>query len=94
MDVHAVGVGMAHQIPPATAVLCHDEASIRQPLGLKHGDPLGLGWFSARDPTASLDGARGRQSRQDELGAIPGHGGLLPLHPSQLGSVGTQYLKQ
>ena len=74
-----------HQVPPAAAVLGHQQHSAGKPLRLEHRDPCPTG-----NGLRSSEGSGGIEGGAEELAAVPGHGRLLPFHPRQLPTIGTQ----
>ena len=53
---------------------------------LKHRAALGIRRRGASDGTSGSEASIGLDLGQPELAAVPGHAGLLPLHPGQLPS--------
>ena len=80
-----VGAGLEHQVPPTRAVLRHKQLPVGQPLGLKHRDAVTSGQLTGPEQPARV-----AELRAPETAAVPGHGGLLPLHPGEALAIGAQ----
>ena len=76
---------LQHQVPPATAVLRHQQPPVRQPLGLEHGGGVSAGQAAGSGQLTCF-----AERRPPHPAAVPGHRRLLPFHPGQLSAIGAE----
>ena len=73
----------APRVPPAVRVRHEQQGAVRGPQRVLHGDAGGRVGAGAVDEHPLLDQVRPVvvEAGDDELGPVPGHGRLVPLHP-------------
>ncbi len=79
------------QVPETGGIAGRHQLVGADPERLEHRDPLACARPGARHHLRGVEQAVGPDRRQPEAAALPGHAGLLPLHPGQLRPVRAEH---